>query len=203
MLARSGELPTGNGWAYELKWDGFRAIVSTQDGLRVRSRHGWNMTMQLLELAELPSGLVLDGEIVAFNDQGLPHFPLVCQRLLHGDESVPLVLMIFDLLHVDGRDLTDVPYQERRAELDRLGLESPWWRTADRFDDGPALWAAVTDMGLEGVVAKRRTGLYRPGYRGWVKVKNPAYWRRDSEAEGFRKRSTRQVAKGLSSGVPR
>ena len=73
MLARAGGLPTGDGWAHEVKWDGFRAIVSTEDGLRVRSRRGWNMTMQLLELADLPDGLVLDGEIVAFNREGAPH----------------------------------------------------------------------------------------------------------------------------------
>jgi hypothetical protein len=91
LLARSSELLTGNGWAYEVKWDGFRAIVSTEDGLRVHSRRGWNMTMQLLELADLPTGLVLDGEVVALDDLGLPHFRLVCQRLLHHDESVPLV----------------------------------------------------------------------------------------------------------------
>ena len=109
MLARSGELPTGDGWAYEVKWDGFRALVSTEDGLRVRSRRGWNLTMQLLELADLPAGLVLDGEIVAFNDEGVPHWPLVCQRLLHGDESVPLVLMIFDVLRHHGLGLTAQP----------------------------------------------------------------------------------------------
>jgi bifunctional non-homologous end joining protein LigD len=62
MLARSGSLPSGSGWSFELKWDGFRAIVSTEDGLRVRSRRGWNMTPVLPELRTLPTGLVLDGE---------------------------------------------------------------------------------------------------------------------------------------------
>jgi bifunctional non-homologous end joining protein LigD len=182
MLARAGELPTGDGWAYEVKWDGFRALVSTEDGLRVRSRRGWNMTLQLLELADLPTGLVLDGEIVGLNDDGVPHWPLVCQRLLHGDESVPLVLMIFDVLRHDGRDLTSWPYSERRRVLDSLALKGNLWRTPEAFDDGLALYQAVCDHGLEGVVAKRRRGVYRPGQRGsWVKVKNPDYWRRDAE----------------------
>jgi bifunctional non-homologous end joining protein LigD len=65
MLARSGPMPSGWGWSFELKWDGVRAIVSTEDGLRVRSRRGWNMTPVLPELRTLPTGLVLDGELVA------------------------------------------------------------------------------------------------------------------------------------------
>jgi ATP-dependent DNA ligase len=66
MLARSGPLPTGSAWSYELKWDGFRAVVSTDDGLRVRRRRGWNMTPVLPELRKLPTGLVLDRELVAW-----------------------------------------------------------------------------------------------------------------------------------------
>jgi bifunctional non-homologous end joining protein LigD len=87
MLARAGELPTGEDWAFEVKWDGFRAIVSTEDGLRVRSRRGWDMADRLPELAALPEDLVLDGELVAFDQDGLPHWPLVCQRVLQHDDS--------------------------------------------------------------------------------------------------------------------
>jgi ATP-dependent DNA ligase len=76
MLARSGPLPSSSGWSFELKWDGFRAIVSTEDGLRVRSRRGWNMTTVLPELRRLPTGLVLDGELVAWKGSE-PRFPLV------------------------------------------------------------------------------------------------------------------------------
>jgi bifunctional non-homologous end joining protein LigD len=89
MLLRPGPLPSGEGWAFELKWDGFRAIVSTEDGLRVRSRRGWNMTAQVPELAALPDGLVLDGELVAFNEHGGPHLPLLCERVLHGTARSP------------------------------------------------------------------------------------------------------------------
>jgi ATP dependent DNA ligase-like protein len=76
MLARSDALPRGD-YSYEVKWDGFRAIVSTEDGLEVRSRRGWNMSERLPELAALPAGLVLDGELVAFGDDGRPSFPLL------------------------------------------------------------------------------------------------------------------------------
>ena len=102
MLSRPGPLPHGRGWSFEVKWDGFRALVSTEDGLRVRSRRGWNMTLALPELARLPAGLVLDGELVAFNGQGDPHFPLLCRRVLNYDRSVPVRLMIFDVLRAEG-----------------------------------------------------------------------------------------------------
>src|SRR3954464_14593021 len=101
MLSGPGDVPTGPGWSFELKWDGFRALVSTEDGLRVRSRRGWNMTSLLPELEDLPRGLVLDGELVSFNEQGDPHFPLLSRRVLHGDWTIPLRLMVFDVLAVD------------------------------------------------------------------------------------------------------
>jgi bifunctional non-homologous end joining protein LigD len=73
MLSRPAKTPPTGEYAHEVKWDGFRAIVSTVDGLRVRSRRGWNMTPLLPEFEQLPAGLVLDGELVAFRD-GRPHF---------------------------------------------------------------------------------------------------------------------------------
>ena len=88
MLSRlSRELPLGD-YAYELKWDGLRAMVSTADGLRVRSRRGWDMTELLPELADLPPRLVLDGELIAFGEDGKPDFPGLCRRMLHGRRRV-------------------------------------------------------------------------------------------------------------------
>ena len=79
MLAGSGRLATSGDYAYEVNWDGFRAIVSTEGSLRVRSRRGWDMTEHVGFLAELPVHAVLDGEFVARAD-GLPDFPLICER---------------------------------------------------------------------------------------------------------------------------
>ena len=124
MLSHPAPLPSGSGWSYELKWDGFRAIVSTEDGLEVRSRRGWNMTPVLPELRALPAGLVLDGELVAWKGSE-PYFPLVCRRVLNRDMSVPLTFVIFDLLRADGKDLTTSPYAERRSKLESLKLEGP------------------------------------------------------------------------------
>jgi bifunctional non-homologous end joining protein LigD len=194
MLLRPDSIPTGDGWAFELKWDGFRALVSTENGLEVRSRRAWNMTDRVPELGVLPRGLVLDGELVAFNEQGAPHWPLVCERVLHGNTTVPVTFMAFDVLRVDGHDLTLSPWAARRAVLEELGIETWCSRLADVFDDGDALFDAVCEHGLEGIVAKRLLGPYRPGYRGWVKVKNPSYWRRQSEIEMMQRSRERRAA---------
>jgi ATP-dependent DNA ligase len=89
MLARSGRLPTSGNFAYEVRWDGFRAIVSTEGPLRVRSRRGWDMRERVGFLAELPVRAVLDGELVALDEHGKPDFPLVCECVLQRHSSIP------------------------------------------------------------------------------------------------------------------
>jgi len=144
------------------------------------------MTEHVAELEALPRGLVLDGELVAFNDQGAPHWPLVCERVLHGNRSIPVTFVAFDVLRVDGHDVKCNAWSERRALLEDLGIERSSVRLTEVFDDGSVLFEAVVEHGLEGVVAKKRNGIYRPGYRGWTKIKNPSYWRRESEIEHMR-----------------
>jgi bifunctional non-homologous end joining protein LigD len=184
MLARSGQIPTRGDWAFELKWDGFRAIVSTESvPLRVRSRRGWDMSDLVPELAALPVSGTFDGELVAFAEDGSPDFPLLCERMLMRHPGIRVTYIVFDLFSVDGRDLTRAPYVERRAELEALDLNGVCWRTPDVFEDGQALFEAVRAHELEGVVAKRRNSRYRPGERGWVKTKNRDYWRYELERE--------------------
>jgi bifunctional non-homologous end joining protein LigD len=130
MLARSGRLPASGDYAYELKWDGFRAIVSTEGTLRVRSRRGWDMTQHVLFLAELPVRAVLDGELVALDDDGKPDFPQLCECVLMRRTSVPTTFIVFDVLSVDGRNVMRLPYSERRAILDDLNLNARFWRNA-------------------------------------------------------------------------
>jgi bifunctional non-homologous end joining protein LigD len=176
MLARPDRLPRSD-HSYEVKWDGFRAIVSTEAGLEVRSRRGWEMSDRLPGLATLPDGLVLDGELVAFGVGGRPSFPSLSLRVLHGRALIPVTLMLFDVLRAEGVDAMCLPHAERRALLEALDLEGPAWRTPPVFDDGEALLEATRLHGLEGVVAKRRSEPYRPGERGWVKVKHRDYRR--------------------------
>jgi ATP-dependent DNA ligase len=132
------------------------------------------------ELESLPAGLVLDGELVAWRGSEL-HFPSLCRRILNGDTSIRVTYIVFDLLGLDGTDLTPRPYEERRSLLEQLDFEGPYLNVTEVFEDGRALYAGVCDLGLEGVVAKRTTSRYGAAVRGWVKVKNPQYWRRDSE----------------------
>ena len=154
------------------------------------------MTAVLPELRDLPAGLVLDGELVAWRGSE-PYFPLICRRILNRDASVPMTFIVFDVLRRDGEDLARQPFEERRRELVGLGLGGPAWTTCEAFEDGRALFASVCELGYEGVVATDHTSLYGPRERGWVKVKNPAYWRRDSELEAMarnRERRTRTLA---------
>src|SRR3954468_22981625 len=194
MLAKSGRLPTRAGYAYDVKWDGFRAIVSTEGPLRVRSRRGWNMTEHVGFLEQLPARAVLDGELVAFGSDGKPDFELVCSRMLHRHAEIPLVFLAFDVLRVEGRDVRKKPYCERRRILDGLGLEGAHWRVPEAFDDGPALWEAGCEDELEARGARGLQEPYRCGERSWVKVKNRTYWRYELEREGAirsrRKRTT-------------
>jgi hypothetical protein len=87
-------------------------------------------------------------------------------------------------------------YAERRRQLERLGLDASAWTTSETFDNGQALFTAVCELGFEGVVAKNHSSLYGPNDRGWVKVKNPNYWRRDAELEAMRHSAERRSRRG-------
>jgi bifunctional non-homologous end joining protein LigD len=189
MLATSGGLPAGDGWAFEVKWDGVRAIGYAEGGrLRLASRRANNITARYPELRELGRVLgsreaVLDGEVVSFDDSGRPSFQRLQRRMHLTSESQvrrlsasdPVVYIIFDLLFLDGRSLCGETYEERRARLSELDLNGPAWQTpAHHVGDGAALLAASRAQGLEGIVAKRLESTYIPGRRthSWVKVKN-------------------------------
>jgi bifunctional non-homologous end joining protein LigD len=189
MKARGGELPPDQeSWAFEIKWDGVRALLYASGGrVRLEARTGREVTERYPELRALGRALsshevVLDGEVVAFDDKGRPDFGRLQHRMHLASESAvrrrmsdtPVAYMIFDLLHLDGRSTLDMAYAERRELLEGLGLEGPHWRTpAYHRGDGRALLEASRDQGLEGIVAKRLDSRYEPGRRSgaWVKVK--------------------------------
>jgi bifunctional non-homologous end joining protein LigD len=192
MLARGGKIPVGDGWSFEPKLDGFRAIVSTIGGVSIRSRRGWDMTPLLPEAKRLPADLLLDAELVALRPDGRPDYPLLSHRVLHGDTTIVTRLMVFDVLGVIGVSTMPQPYRERRVILESLEL-GDWVETVPAFDDGEALFETVQDFGLEGIVAKRLRDPYRPGVRGWIKVKNRAYWRYPEEVEAVRRSISRKT----------
>jgi bifunctional non-homologous end joining protein LigD len=190
MLARLGDLPANDErWAYEIKWDGVRAIGYAEGGrLRLESRNGNDITPRYPELLSLGRALasteaVLDGEVVAFDDSGRPSFQKLQGRMHLTSEHVvrrlaasdPVAYLIFDLLWLDGRSLMELPYLERRERLIALGLQGDRWQTpAHHLGDGAALLEASRAQGLEGIIAKRRDCPYTAGRRSptWVKVKN-------------------------------
>jgi bifunctional non-homologous end joining protein LigD len=190
MLATAGDLPPDDrGWAYEMKWDGVRAIALIEGGkLRLWSRSGRDITSSYPELAPLGSAVaadrvVLDGEIVAFAGGQWPSFEALQQRINVSHPAqiarlatqIPVSYLAFDLLCLDGQVLLDAPYSQRRGLLDGLGLSGRRWQTPPSFTDvaGRELLAMSRQQGLEGVVAKRLTSRYDPGKRSpaWRKVK--------------------------------
>lgn len=183
MLATpTRRVPGGPEWSHEVKWDGVRALTEVRDGtLRITSRNENAITLAWPELATSPLGdrdLVVDGEIIALNERGLPDFRTLQDRMhvrkattaARLAESVPATYMVFDLLRLDGRDLTGLPLEERRAVLHDLGLSG--WQVPASYDDGAMLFDATHQQDLEGVVSKRRDSRYRPGERTphWLKL---------------------------------
>ncbi|TDC41616.1 non-homologous end-joining DNA ligase [Micromonospora sp. KC213] len=213
MLAMTGQLPVGAGWAYEFKWDGVRALADvTGDRQHLYARSGVEITTaypELIPLAEQVDDALLDGEVVLFNAAGQPSFTALAERMHVRDRAkaarlaatVPVTYMIFDLLRLRGEDLTGWPYHRRRAALDGLGLGAARWAVPPSFADGAATYAAAGEHGLEGVMAKRVDSVYRPGVRSpdWVKVKLEVTG--DFVVGGWRP-GARKIG-GLLVGVPR
>lgn len=179
MLAtRWPEAFDDEGWWFEVKWDGYRAIVGSESGrVRARSRRGLDLTVGFPELTdlEIPDGVVVDGEIAAFDPEGRPSFSLLQRRTGFGGAAtgapVGVNLVVFDVLFL-GEDLTARPYEERRSILEGLGLEAPIVVPEPAPTYGTGLFAAVEERGMEGIVAKRLGSPYLPGRRStdWRKV---------------------------------
>src|SRR3954454_20111004 len=103
MLARADSIPSGAGWTFEPKLDGFRCLVCTHAGLRARSRRGWDMSHLLPEFrCSLPESVQLDGELVALGEDGRPDFHRLSSRVLPGPPGIALTLFVFDVLAVEG-----------------------------------------------------------------------------------------------------
>jgi bifunctional non-homologous end joining protein LigD len=193
MLATAGGLPPGDHglWAYEMKWDGVRAIAFVEGGaVQLWSRTGREVTHSYPELQELAAAVtragraVLDGEIVAFGGGAWPSFEALQQRINISSPAqisllaaqIPVTYLAFDLLCLDGRPLLDAPYTERRELLEGLGASGRHCQTPPSFTDvtGAEMVALSKQHGLEGVVAKRLSSRYDPGKRSaaWRKIKN-------------------------------
>ncbi len=176
MKATLGVMPMSEeGWAYEVKWDGYRTLAFVDDGrVRLQSSNQLDVTAKYPELGALAGAVaarraVLDGELVVLDDDGRPRFELI-QR--HERQAA---LYVFDVLSIDDHDTIGLVYEDRRRLLGELLEAGPNWAVpAHRIGDGRALLAATAAEGLEGIMVKRLGTTYRPGTRSkeWRKVKH-------------------------------
>ena len=188
MLATTTDKPFNNdAWLFEIKWDGYRAVAFIQDGkARFVSRNQNDLTPQYPELAEIPGHLkaitaVLDGEIVALDEEGRSSFSLMQQRAGFSslakhrarNPAIPVLYYAFDLLYLDGRDLRKFPLEERKRTLVSIIQPNEILLYSDHFEgQGIALFKAAQQKGLEGIVAKRRASTYEERRSpNWLKIK--------------------------------
>lgn len=166
------------GWWFEVKWDGYRAVLAAEEGkIRARSRRGLDLTGPFPELAQLPipDGVAVDGEVVAFDEDGLPSFSYLQQRTGFGGRGtkadVGVNLVVFDLLF-RGQSIVGRPYEERVEMLRELALPSPIVVPEPTPEHGTAVYEVARERGLEGIVGKRLGSPYQPGRRSpdWRKV---------------------------------
>ena len=170
-------LPEGDDWFYELKFDGYRALViKDHDRVEVRSRKNKDLTRMYPRLTAAGVKLnadqaVVDGEIVALDMQGRPSFQALQHRGSHPGHQI--VFYAFDLLHLDGKDLPAEPLLKRKAWLPRLVEGSGLLMSVELPGTAAAIAEAVRGLGLEGGIAKRKGSLYEPGERSdnWQKLK--------------------------------
>ena len=181
MLAQPGQAFSSPEFAFEMKWDGFRALAFRQEGeLRLLSRKGNSLMRSMPELAILNTAFrareyVLDGEIVCLDAEGIPQFQKLQTRAqaTRPNLSNPVIFYAFDLLYLDGYDLRGVPWSLRRQYLEEGLQASSWVRISQTIEgDGLAFYELVKERGLEGIVAKRKAAPYS-GKRSsdWIKIK--------------------------------
>ncbi len=199
MLATlSGDVPSGPGWLFEVKWDGYRTLAYVRDGeVELKSRKGNDLSgrfasvRKAVEASVKTPECVLDGEVCALDEQGRSSFSAMQQ----GRSESPLVYYVFDVIEADGEPLVALPLTERRRRLE--GILDRRNRTvvlSEAFDDGVALLDVAKEQALEGVVAKRADSRYLPGKRSreWVKVKT--HGRQEFVIAGYTKGQGRRSA---------
>ena len=170
-------LPEGDEWIYEVKFDGYRALLlKAGDRVEIRSRHDKDLTRAYPAVAAAGQRLradsaALDGELVAIDASGRPSFQALQHRSAHPRHVI--VYYAFDLLHLDGKDLTGEPLEARRARLTPLVKGSGLLLSEILIGAVPDIVHAVGSLGLEGILAKRRHSRYLPGERStaWQKLK--------------------------------
>jgi DNA ligase D-like protein (predicted ligase) len=178
LLLRTDSLPDTDEWLYELKLDGYRAIAFKRDGtIHLRSRNNNDFSGRypgvVKALAKMPDNTVIDGEVIAFDQDGRPSFNALQN---YGSAPAPVVYYVFDVMVLAGRDVIREPLNKRRELLEKKVLPklTEPARYASSLDANlPVLVQSVKAQGFEGLVAKRRDSVYEPGLRSgaWMKMR--------------------------------
>ncbi len=187
MLAELGHaVPKTSDYGFEVKWDGIRALIAVDEGtVRIHSRNHMDITAQFPELSAPESfrvsGALFDGEIVCLDEAGKPIFKNVINRMQQKGENpigrakikFPAICYLFDLLYLDGRSVIHEPLERRRSWLADVVKKDSAYRVSEMVDEGNELFEAAKQLGLEGIMAKRKNSPYLPGKRSdhWLKVK--------------------------------
>jgi bifunctional non-homologous end joining protein LigD len=182
LLSRAPQPPNGDAWLHEIKYDGYRLLARFANGRgSLFSRPGVDWTSRLPLIADAILSLratnaYLDGELVYLNDEGMPDFERLREATRSGKAANHLYYQVFDLLNLNGRDLTRRPLVERKQRLMELLAQADHARlryVSHIRGNGGEFFRAADQLGLEGIVSKRATSLYLPGQRSsaWIKVK--------------------------------
>ena len=184
MLAASGLPFNSPDWIFEPKVDGTRCLASISDKVMLQNRRMTDITYRYPEIAEalaVPQGTVLDGEIAVFSD-GRPDFSALSERehqtqrlrIEYLSRNMPAAYVVFDILYAQGKSVMNRTLMERKEMLKKLLAEGEFITVADYFPEkGEDYFAAALQMGIEGVMAKRKDSIYQPGVRSpdWIKIK--------------------------------
>jgi len=194
MLATSIDEPfDGPEWLFEIKWDGYRAVAFIENNkARLISRNQNELTARYPELKDLPNfvkakNAILNGEVVALDDEGRASFSLMQQRTgfrpggrrTATNADVPVLYYAFDLLYLDGFDWRRVPLEDRKKKLASILVTGDFLRYSDHYEQqGKALFELARQKGLEGILAKKRDSIYQERRSSeWLKIKIRHRWK--------------------------
>lgn len=197
------DVPKDDNYLYEIKWDGYRIISYVESGkVRLNSRSGLDYTNKYPLIAKalknLKHDVVIDGEVVVFNEQGDPDFNALQN---YNGHNTPIQYCVFDLLFMDGKNLMYIPLIERRELLELLVEKHDLLFYSESFEDGAQLYQETLDKDLEGIVAKRKDSEYVPGQRGSAWLKIPTRKRQEFVIGGWAESEKGRAFRSLLFGV--
>lgn len=204
MLCTLTREPTDDDrYLYEIKWDGYRIIAyAAKKQVQLQSRGGLDYTAKYppvqKTLQHLHADCIIDGEVVVFNEQGMPDFDAL-QR--YNGHNTPITYVVFDLLWLNGSNLMDRPLTERKAALKKLVEGKEGFLFSESFDNGPALYQQMLERNLEGIVAKRKDSRYEQGQRNYNWLKTPTVKRQEFVIGGWAESAKARAFKSLLFGA--